>query len=158
MTYQKMRQATEQSIADILISGKLRGVPHEVLLVEGTLWPTVERLIQEHEIELVMIGTHGRSHFKKMILGSIAEEVFRQAGCAVLRVCPRIEANVPKEVGLQNILFATDFGPGAGQAAQYAFSLAQEHWAHLTVLHVVEDVGACTEEQVERIRRSILTG
>ena len=39
MAYQKMRQAAEQSVADILISGKLRGVPHEVLLVDGPLCP-----------------------------------------------------------------------------------------------------------------------
>jgi hypothetical protein len=32
MTYQRMHQAAEQSIADILVSGKLRGIPHEVLL------------------------------------------------------------------------------------------------------------------------------
>jgi len=56
-------------------------------------------------------------------------------------------------VDLKNILFATDFGPGAQQAAEYAFSLAQEHGAHLTVLHVVEDVHAYTEEEEERLRK-----
>ena len=60
MTYEKIRQAAEQSLADILISGKLRGVSHEVLLQEGTLWPTVERLIEGHGIDLVVTGTHGR--------------------------------------------------------------------------------------------------
>jgi len=48
MTHEKVREAAEQSMAEILISGRLRGVPHEVLLQEGTLWPTVERLIQQH--------------------------------------------------------------------------------------------------------------
>jgi Universal stress protein family len=73
-------------------------------------------------------------------------EIFRQASCAVLTVGPRREAQVPQEVDLKSILFATDFGPGAGRAAQYAFSLAQEHGAHLTVLHVVEDIRAHTQE------------
>src|ERR1700675_3040207 len=81
LTYQKMRQAAEQSFGDILVSGKLRGVPHETLLLEGALWPTVERLIQEHEIDLVVTGTHGRGDFKKIVIGSVAEEVFRQANC-----------------------------------------------------------------------------
>lgn len=153
MTYQKLRQGAEQSIADILISGKLRGVPHEVLLVEGTLWTTVERLIQEQEIDLVVTGTHGLGQFRKMILGSVAEEIFRQASCAVLTVGPRTEAQVPHEVDLESILFATDFGPGVGRAAQYAFSLAQEHGAHLTVLHVVEDVRAHSQEEEEQVRK-----
>src|SRR5215467_13564409 len=121
MTYERMRQAGEQGIADILTSGKLRGVLHEVLLQEGTLWPTVERLIEEQGIDLVVTGTHGRGQFKKMILGSVAEEVFRQAGCAVLTVGPHTLKQAPHEVDLKNILFATDFGPGAAQAAKYAF-------------------------------------
>jgi len=152
-TYQNLRQAAEQSIADILVSGKLRGIPHEVLLYEGSLWPTVESLIKEYGIDLVVIGTHGRGQFKKMILGSVAEEVFRQAGCPVLTVGPRNEARVPYEVELQNILFATDYGPGAERAAQYAFSLAQEHGARLTLLHVVEEIGLHTEEQIEQVRK-----
>ena len=153
ITYQNLRQAAEQGIADILISGRLRGVPHETLLFEGTLWPTVERLIHEHEIDLVVVGTHGRGKFKKMILGSVAEEVFRQASCAVLTVGPRTETQVPPELSLRNVLLATDFGPGAQQAAKYAFSLAQEHDARLTMLHAVEEAHAYTEEEVERIRK-----
>lgn len=153
LTYQKMRQAAEQSIADILISGKLRGVPHEVLLQEGTLWPTVERLIQEHEIDLVVTGTHGRGALKKVVIGSVAEEVFRQAECAVLTVGPQTRKQAPHEVDLNDILFATDFGPGAARAAHYAFSLAREHGARLTVLHVVEEVHACTQEHEERVRK-----
>lgn len=153
LTYQKMREAAEQSFGDILISGKLRGVPHETLLYEGVLWPTVERLIQQQGIDLVVTGTHGRSDFKNVVLGSVAEEVFRQAGCAVLTVGPRAEAQVPHEVNLRNILFATDFGPGAGRAAQYVFSLAQEHGARITVVHVVERAPAYTEEQQERVRK-----
>ena len=55
-----MCQAAEQGKADILLSGTLLGIPHEVLLLEGSLWPTVQRLIQECEIDLVVTGTHGR--------------------------------------------------------------------------------------------------
>lgn len=153
MTYEKLREAAEQGMVDVLISGRLRGIPHEVLLQEGTLWPTVECLIREHQIDLVVAGTHGRGQFKKMILGSVTEEVFRQAGCAVLTVGPRAETPVSSEVSLKNILFATDFGPGAAQAAKYAFSLAQEHDARLTMLHAVEEARDCTEEEVERVRK-----
>ena len=153
LTYQKMRQAAEQNIADILVSGKLRGVPHEVLLYEGTLWPTVERLIEVQEIDLVVVGTHGRGDLKKVVIGSVAEEVFRQAGCAVLTVGPQTRKQAPHEVDLNDILFATDFGPGAARAAQYAFSLAQEHEARLTVLHVVERTKVHTREGEERLRK-----
>lgn len=151
-TYEKVRQAAEEGITDILISGKLRGVPHEVLMEEGNVWPTLEKLIVEHEIDLVVTGTHGRGKVQKVLIGSVAEEIFRQADCAVLTVGPRVKDETAKEVELKNILFATDFGPGAEKAAAYAFSLAQEHGAHLTLLHVIESAAAYTEESVARQR------
>src|SRR5579864_3068388 len=57
-TYEKVRQAAEEGITDILISGKLRGVPHEVLMEEGNVWPCLESLIVRNEIDLVVVGTH----------------------------------------------------------------------------------------------------
>ncbi len=153
-TYQHMRQAAEQGLGDILVSGKLRDVEHTTLILEGNLWPTVERLIHEHQIDLLVTGTHGRGQLKKMLLGSVAEEVFRQAGCAVLTVGPHVKSEAPHEVELKNILFATDFGPGATRAAQYAFSLAQEHEARVTALHVVQPAVAHTEEGEKKVRQA----
>lgn len=147
MTYQGLRQAAEAAFHEILTSGKLRGVPHETLLYEGALWPTVERLIREREIDLVVTGTHGHGEFKKMVLGSVAEEVFRQANCPVLTVGPQARKSAPHELDLNDILFATDFGTGSLRAEQYAFSLAQEHGARLTVLHVVEEPASARESE-----------
>jgi len=149
-TYEKVRQAAEEGITDILISGKLRGVPHEVLMDEGNVWPTLENLIRKHEIDLVVTGTHGRGKVQKLLIGSVAEEIFRKADCAVLTVGPRVPNEVKKEIELNRILFATDFGPGAEKAAAYAFSLAQEHNATLTLLHVIESAVAYNEESVAR--------
>ncbi|HEY1467396.1 MAG TPA: universal stress protein [Candidatus Acidoferrum sp.] len=151
-TYEKLRQAAEEGITDILISGKLRGVPHEVLMEEGNVWPTLDKLITEHEIDLVVVGTHGRGKVQKILIGSVAEEIFRQADRAVLTVGPGVKGDTAKEVDLKSILFATDFGPGAEKAAAHAFSLAQEHDARVTLLHVIESAAAYTEESVARQR------
>ena len=151
-TYEKVRQAAEQRMADILVSGKLRGVPHEVLLEEGKVWPVLAKLIQKYEVDLVVSATHGRGKVTKVLIGSVAEEIFRQADCAVLTVGPRVKDEPAGEVELKNILLATDFGHGAEKAAAYAFSLAQEHGARLTMLHVIQEATAFTEESVRRQR------
>jgi len=155
ITYARMRQAAEEGLGDVLISGKLRDVEHTTLLMEGTFWPTVERLVRENAIDLLVTGTHGRGQMKKMILGSVAEEVFRQADCAVLTVGPHVKTEAPHEVQLRNILFATDFGPGATRAAEYAFSLAQEHEARVTALHAVHDSTAAYSEETEARLRQV---
>lgn len=151
-TYEKVRQAAEEGITDILISGKLRGVPHEVLLDEGNVWPTLEKLIAKHEIDLVVAGTHGRGKVQKILIGSVAEEIFRQADTAVLTVGPSVKGDAQQEIELKHILFSTDFGSAAEKAAAYAFSLAQEDNASLTLLHVIESAEAYTEESVARQR------
>jgi len=151
-TYEKVRQSAEEGITNILISGKLRGVPHEVLLEEGNVWPNLELLVARNEIDLLVVGTHGRGKIQKLLIGSVAEEIFRKADCAVLTVGPAVMSPNLKEVELNHILFATDFGPGAEKAAAYAFSLAQEHNATLTLLHVIESAAAYTEEGVARQR------
>src|ERR1700758_1564652 len=95
-TYEKVRQAAEEGITDILISGKLRGVPHEVFLEEGNVWPSLEKLILEHEIDLVVAGTHGRGKGQKILIGAVAEEIFRQANTAVLTVGPPVKNGIAK--------------------------------------------------------------
>ena len=152
ITYQRLRQAAEEGMGDILVSGRLRDVQHTTLFVEGNIWPTVARLIHEYQIDLLVTGTHGRGQMKKVLLGSVSEEVFRQADCAVLTVGPHVKDEAPHDVELKNILFATDFGPGAARAAEYAFSLAQEHEARVTAFHALLESRAHTREGEERLR------
>jgi len=114
------------------------GMHPEILINEGDLWPNIKAAIQEHDIDMIVMGTRGRSGIGKFLLGSAAEEIFRQAPCPVLTVGPHSPA-VPKSSGeITRILLATDFGPESQAAASYAISLAQECQAYLTLLHVID--------------------
>lgn len=147
---EQTRRYAEQQMAKILISGQLRGIPHQVLLGQGELWTIFSKLIEEHEIDLVVMGTHGRTGLEKMLIGSVAERIFRLALCPVLTVGPRVPGEVPEGAELHRILYATDFSPASEGAAAYALSLAQEQQAALTLVHVLERAheGARAERQV----------
>ena len=89
--------------------------------------------------DLLVLGTHGRSGFERLLLGSVTEKVLRKAPCPVLTV-PR---NSPDVVPAPPVLFrrivcALDFSSCSMHALEYALSLAQEADAHLTLLHVIE--------------------
>jgi nucleotide-binding universal stress UspA family protein len=91
--------------------------------------------------DLIVLGTHGRSGFERLILGSVAEKVVRKAGCPVLTVPPRLtEAAAVRSVTFTRIVCAVDFSECSMRALEYAMSMAQETNARLTVLHVVEMV------------------
>jgi nucleotide-binding universal stress UspA family protein len=49
-------------------------------------YPEILRYAEEHEVDLIVMGTHGRSGVSHMLLGSIAERVVRRAPCPVLTV------------------------------------------------------------------------
>jgi nucleotide-binding universal stress UspA family protein len=89
--------------------------------------------------DLIVMGTHGRTGFERLVLGSVTEKVLRKAGCPVLTVPRRAPDAVPATPGLfKEVLCATDFSDCATNALNYAMSLAQRAGAHLTVVHVVE--------------------
>lgn len=148
-------RTAQEEMGEVLISGKLRGVQHETVIDRGALWPTIEALIDKHQIDLVVVGTHKVGGFQKMLLGSGAEQIFRQAKCPVLTVGPSVEGEAPKEVDFKNILFATDFGTSAEREAAHAFSFAQEHQAKLTMLHVVMRADDYSQEGLTLKREAI---
>jgi nucleotide-binding universal stress UspA family protein len=111
------------------------GIQPEVLVEEGDFWDILKSTIEKHKIDLIVLGTRGRSGAGKFFMGSTAEKVFRNVPCAVLTVGPFSHAELPRG----EILYATDFGPGSAAGASYAVSLAQEFQARLTLLHVIAD-------------------
>jgi len=134
------RHKAEDKIQEILFSGRLRDVPYEVLIKEGALWPTLDRIIQKNEIDLVVVGTHGMGAMHKLVIGSGAEQIFRQSTRPVLTVGPAVDGGGAPKAVFKHILFATDFGLGSEREAAFAFSLGQEHEATVTLLHVLRHV------------------
>jgi nucleotide-binding universal stress UspA family protein len=88
--------------------------------------------------DLLVIGTHGRTGFDRLVLGSVTEKVLRKAACPVLSVPRRApDAVRAAPVVFKQILCPIDFSDSSMHALNYAMSLAQEADAHLTVLHVM---------------------
>jgi len=115
----------------------LAGLPHEVLISEGDIWTTINDTVQQQKIDLIVIGTRGRTGIGRALLGSVAEEIFRRAPCPVLTVGPHVSKDTQRRLEMKEILYATDFSPESLAALPYATSLAQENQARLTLLHVI---------------------
>src|SRR5271157_1498778 len=123
-------------------SGALSGLPHEVIVRQGNVWDELDKIIDQEQIELVVIGTHARRGLGKLVLGSVAEHIFRHAGCLVLTVGPGSLQDPP--VGsarpIRPFLFATDFSAPSLHALPYAISSANHFGTKLVLLHVVTDI------------------
>jgi len=115
-----------------------RGQRCEALLGHGNVAEVLTEFVHSRAADLVVVGTSSRAGLGKMFLGSIAEEIIREAPCPVLTVGPHVM--VEASAGIHSLVCATDFSPGSLRAAEFAVSLAHDYQAHLTLVHVVEGV------------------
>jgi nucleotide-binding universal stress UspA family protein len=120
------------------VDAELSGLPRETLIDRGaSVWEVLSRALKEHETDLIVLGTHGRTGFKKALLGSSAEEVFRRTNVPVLTIGPAVSSSTHHGGRFQCVLFATDFSPASLAATRYAVSLAQENQSRLVLFHVL---------------------
>jgi len=112
-------------------------VPFTLLVEPGELTGVLDRVVNEHAIDLIILGTRGRKGLSHMLLGSMSENVSRSSTCPVITVGPQARAGF--ENSLKTILYATDFSDESRAALPYAVSLAQEFNARLVVTHVAPE-------------------
>jgi nucleotide-binding universal stress UspA family protein len=113
-------------------------VPIEFDIVEGSTVAAILEKADAMPADLLVMGTHGRSGFERLVLGSVTEKVLRKATCPVLTVPRGVPDAVPVPVLFKRIVCAIDFSDCSMHALNFAASLAQEADAHLTVVHVIE--------------------
>jgi nucleotide-binding universal stress UspA family protein len=114
------------------------GITIEAVVREGNTAGEILEQADSMKAELLVIGTHGRSGFERLLLGSVAEKVLRKAGCPVMTVPRRLPDAVPAgPVLYKRILCPVDFSESSLHALKYAISMAQEADGQLTILHVV---------------------
>jgi len=131
------RRQAEQKMENLANRNELKEIAHETVLQGGPVWSVLADVIQQANIDLVVLGTHGRAGFSKFILGSVAEEVVRRADCPVTTVGPHLDAPLSTTREFHRILFATDFHPASAKALGYALLFANQPQANLILLHVM---------------------
>lgn len=135
---EKSREALTQTLRRFA-SSVPSDVPTDVQVVQGnSIHEAIQSFACSDGADLLVMGSHGRSGFKRIVLGSVAERVLRQAPCPTLIVPPRAPDHVADSpVQFRNILCPIDFSEYSLLAAEYAVNLAQEADAQLRLLHVI---------------------
>ena len=142
-----LTQRAEEHMADLLRSDLFEDVPHDGRVRSGAeVWTEIESVVESEKIDLVVLGTHGREGLKQIVMGSVAETIFRAAPCPVMVVGPK----VPKKATLpvfRDLLFATDLSPASLRALPFVQAFAEENQADVIVLHVSQEKVRDRKEQ-----------
>ena len=130
-------QAAEGLAAE---AARLRGegVSVDTELREGHVVREILAAADAFAADLLVLGTHGRGGFERLVLGSVTEKVLRQAACAVLTVPLAAVGRTTNPVRWTRILCAHDGSAASRAGVAYAVSLAERTQAQLTLLSVVE--------------------
>ena len=144
-TYQETKQChpmTDEELADMM-----NGLPFGIedlsvvqVQVEGSV--ASDRIIEaagERSIDLIVMGTHGRTGLNRMLMGSVAESVVRSAPCPVLTINDG-PTDEPPSTRISRILVPIDFSEGARLALDHARELALTYGARIDLFHVIEEI------------------
>ena len=125
---------------------QVKWVPHVEM---GAIAHTVSDLVGMTEADLVISASHGRSGLKRLLLGSVTEQLLRSIRRPFLVVTApekrdddiaeqRITRDTVENFRLKKILVGSDFSQDSTNAVTYGFSLAQDFQSELHLVHVVE--------------------
>ena len=103
----------------------------------GRAYKAIFDTAREQKADLIVIGTHGFTGLKHLLLGSTAERVIRHAPCSVLVVRKQTGRNAKPLLQPKKILVPTDFSKPAEEALQSAVALARQYQAQIQLLYVV---------------------
>ena len=133
------------------------GITTDVLLDEGSPAARIVERAKSETADLIVMGTHGSGGFERFMLGSVAEKVLRKATTPVMTVPPA--STTSAKVPYTRLLCPIDFSEPSLAALRFAFSLAEESDAKLTILHIFEwppDEGLLVERfDVPQFRRAL---
>jgi nucleotide-binding universal stress UspA family protein len=90
--------------------------------------------VDDHDIDLVVMGTHGHHRLKRLLLGSTAERVVRLAKCPVLTVR---ESSKVEDYAPRRILLPVDFSDQTESLLRHALHVAADENAEIDIVHVV---------------------
>lgn len=117
--------------------------PSPVDVIQARAFSAHDAIVEvaaERHADLIVMGTHGHRGLSRLLLGSNAERVLRQAPCHVLTV--RADTTIPADTTFRNMLVPTDFSELSRRGLDGAMSLAAAEGATLSFVHVVEPVPA----------------
>ena len=137
LLYPPSKDAVLAEIRRTLDLDALTDVTPDVQVLEGDASPTILDRALTAKADLIVMGTHGRRGFDRLLHGSVTGRVLQRASCPVLTVPPHA-APAPHDPIFTRILCPIDFSPASQQAYGFALDLASQSAGAVTALHVVD--------------------
>jgi nucleotide-binding universal stress UspA family protein len=121
--------ADKQQLAALIAKWRGRGIPIESRVVDGFPDEALPAIAKELDASAIVVGSHGRTGLKRLLIGSVAERTVRLAECAVM-----VARGTPPIGGYHRLVVGIDFGETSERAYERAMKLAAPN-AHVDLVH-----------------------
>jgi len=137
--FELAREGGMDRMGELLEKQEVALPPVKRVVLAGTPSEPAADVIVEYaktnEVDFIVMGTHGRRGMRRLLLGSVTEEVVRRSPCPVLTTRTHKEAwSLPRA---DQILVPVDFGSSTRQIIGVASRMAEHYGAAITLAHVV---------------------
>jgi nucleotide-binding universal stress UspA family protein len=164
--YWEIDSSADDQLRQMVKARTWDGVDATYLVQRGFPEDAILEFAKKNEVDLIVMGTHGRRGLDRLTMGSITEKVLRKSSCPVLAVRKPAHDFFVAEAGqdpirLRKILVCTDFSKHSERATYYAFSLGAEYGSEVTLVHVLEglptasDISTATAEITRRLENYV---
>ncbi len=142
---ERQRQEQAEKMLPILVSPEDQDdLDARFLVKTGDVEKSIEKAVHEENADVVVMGTHGRSLFGRLLIGSETQTLLRKLGVPVLTVC-----RVSRPLEFKRMLFGTDLGSDSGKGFDFALQMAEAADSTLVVLHTIDKRPVLTYETPE---------
>ena len=124
----------------------------EVAVVQNEPVPAIMGAAEQRNAGLIVMGTHGRSDFRRFLLGSVAEKILHETDRPVLTVREKRRGGTASKISIEHVLCPINYTEVAFNALEHAVAVSKCFGAELLVLHVIESHAAEVADQDEHAR------
>jgi nucleotide-binding universal stress UspA family protein len=104
---------------------------------------------ESHDVDLIMMATHGYGVFRSLLLGSVAAKVLHDAKCPVWTSAHTADPNLASRLPGESMICAIDIAPESVNLIQHATEFANQHAAKLRLVHAVGGAVASAEPHLD---------
>jgi len=112
------------------------------IIAEGDPAWNIREWVEEHDVDLIMMGTHGYGSMRLLFLGSVAMKVLHHVDCPVWTQAPREQDDTPFHIPPSNIVCALELDEEAVPLLRFVKDLAAEFGASVHISHSVPEMTA----------------
>jgi nucleotide-binding universal stress UspA family protein len=138
-----------KSTLDATFTDSFKGLEVNRVAVLGEPAEEITNYVRAHDVDLIMMPSHGYGPFRRLLLGSVTAKVLHDIPCPVWTTAHSGTEPDRQHLGMKKILCAVDTTPDSANVIRFAAALAKDSGADLRLVTVVPGIEAWPERQMD---------